>query len=64
MPNKIHEFLLNYFALVFGIVCYRASKILSSLVGVDRGQRGIRVLRLRYFVCYLRVSLWKYPNIK
>ena len=62
--STIHMFLLASRDLGFGISLQRSANILYYLVGVVRGRRGSRVLHPRYFVCYLRVPIWRQPSIK
>ena len=62
VASKIQLFFLDSFDLGFEIVLLKAANILSSLIGVVGGSRGIRVSRLRYSACYLRVALQRQPN--
>ena len=64
MSTDIHAFFLASRALEFGSALHRAMKSPSYLVGVVGDRRGIRVRRLRYFVCSLRVALQRQTSIK
>ena len=52
---KIQAFFRASCAFGFDISLRKAAKIMSSIVGVVRGQRGGRMQRPRYLVCSLRV---------
>ena len=61
---KINMFFFDSHDLGLGNYQQRAAKILSSLVGVVGGWRGVCMRRPRYFAYYLMVVLWRQVSIK
>ena len=61
MHSKIQSFFLSSRDFGFGVALRRTTKSPSSIIGLIRGRRGIRVRRPSYSVCYLRGVLRRHP---
>ena len=63
LVKDIHVLHISSYTGGFGTAWRISTKILSFLVGVPGGRKGVRLLCRRYYVCYLSVALWSQPRI-